>query len=84
VNANADSVYRTNTLLFAIRVCPSSQSDKPGGITSLPAGAFIETLGPSNLCDGMIEVAWQGQRYAVFDRSLASRATLIRTKTVGQ
>jgi hypothetical protein len=36
-----------------------------------------------DLGTGMIEVAWEHQRYAVFQRDLVTRATLVRTAAVG-
>jgi len=52
-------------------------------MTSLPTEAVVEIHGPSDLGDGMVEVAWEHQRYAVFQRDLATRATLVRTAAVG-
>jgi hypothetical protein len=75
--------YSINTPLVAIRLCPSSESDKAGVMTSLPSKAIVETLGPSNLGKAMVEVSWERQRYAVFQRDLATRATLVRTAAVG-
>ena len=75
--------YSITTPVAAIRLCPSGESDKAGVMTSLPANAVIENWGPSNLGTGMVEVAWHCQRYAVFQRDLATRATLVRTAAVG-
>jgi hypothetical protein len=52
-------------------------------MTSLPANAVVEIHGPSELGDGMIEVAWEHQRYAVFQRDLVTQATLLRAAALG-
>jgi len=75
--------YSINTPLVAIRLCPSSESDKAGVMSSLPAEAIVETHGPSNLGTGMIVVSWERQRYAVFERDLSTRATLVRAAAAG-
>jgi len=45
-------------------------------MSSLPSDAIVETLGPSDLGKGMIEVSWERKRYVVFEIDLTSRATL--------
>ena len=50
----------------------------------LPAKAVVEIRGQSDLGTGMIEVTWHCQRYAVFQRHLLMRATLVRLKAVGE
>jgi hypothetical protein len=66
--------YSISTSLVAIRLCPSGDSDKAGVMSSLPSDAIVEILGPSKLGRGMVEVSWQRQRYAVFERDLTARA----------
>lgn len=66
--------YAIRTPLVAIRLDPSD-TDKAGEISSLPSDAIVEIQGPSNLGRGMVEVAWQHQRYAVFELDLETRAT---------
>jgi anti-sigma factor RsiW len=66
--------YSIDTPLVAIRLCPSSDSDKAGVMSSLPADAVVEIQGPSNLGRGMVEVSWQHHRYAVFELDLMARA----------
>lgn len=68
--------YTINTPLAAVRLCPSSDSDKAGVMTLLPSDAIVETHGPSSLGTGMIEVSWERQRYVVFELDLSTRATL--------
>jgi hypothetical protein len=68
--------YTISTPLVAIRLCLSGDSDKAGVVTSLPTDVIVEVLGPSDLGRGMIEVAWERQRYAVFELDLQDRATL--------
>jgi hypothetical protein len=75
--------YSINSPLVAIRLCPSGKSNKAGVVSSLPSQAIIETLGPSDLGTGMIEVSWQHQRFAVFERDLKVRGSLVRTAAVG-
>jgi len=75
--------YCINTPLVAIRLCPSAESDKAGVMTSLPSNAVVEIQGPSKLGTGMVEVSWEHQRFAVFQRDLATRATLVRTAAAG-
>ena len=66
--------YSISMPLVAIRLCPSGDSNKAGVMSSLPSEAIVETLGPSNLGRGMVEVSWQRQRYAVFELDLSTRA----------
>ena len=66
--------YTISVPLAAIRLCPSTDSDKAGVLDSLPSDAIVEIHGPSDLGHGMIEVSWQRRRYAVFERDLAARA----------
>lgn len=66
--------YTITTPLVAIRLCPCSESDKAGVMSSLPSDAIVEIQGPSNLGRGMVEVSWQRQRYAVFELDLSTRA----------
>ena len=44
-------------------------------MSCLPSDAVVETLGPSDLGTGMIEVSCERQRYAVFELDLETRAT---------
>ena len=60
----------------AIRVLPSSGTN--GMMTSLPQDIVVETIGPSSLGTGLTEVVWDGQRYAVFERDLKARATVMQ------
>lgn len=53
-------------------------------ISSLPADALIEKIGPSTLGTGMIEVSWQRQLYAVFEKDLTIRATLQPSRHANQ
>jgi len=76
--------YSINTPLVAIRLCPFGESDKAGVMTSLSSEAIVETLGHSDLGTGMIEVSWEHQRYAVFERDLKVRGSLVRTAAVGE
>jgi hypothetical protein len=69
--------------LVAIRLSSSSDGEIAGVMSSLPSGAVVESSGPSDLGTAMIEVAWENQRFAVFQRDLATRATLVRTAAVG-
>jgi hypothetical protein len=75
--------YTISTALVAVRLFRSHETDKAGVMTSLPADAVVEVHGPSELGDGMVEVAWEHEGYAVFKRDLATRATLVRTAAVG-
>jgi hypothetical protein len=74
--------YSINKPLVAIRLCPSGDSEKAGVMTSLPADAVVEIRRPSDLGTSMVEVAWQYQRFAMFERDLKVRATLVRTAAV--
>jgi hypothetical protein len=75
--------YTISSPLVAIRLCPSSESDKAGVVSSLPSDVVVETVGPSDLGTGMVEVTWQRQRYAVFELDLVERATLVESAAVG-
>ena len=81
--ANYMQRYSITTPLVAVRLCASSDTDKAGVMTFVPTDAILETLGPSNLGNGMIEVSWQRQRYALFEWDLKDRATLVRATAVG-
>jgi hypothetical protein len=75
--------YRINTPLVGIRLSSSSGGEIAGVMSSLPSGAIVESSGLSELGTGMIQVVWEHQRFAVFQRDLATRATLVRTAAVG-
>ena len=75
--------YTISTPLVAVRLFRSQETEKAGVMISLPADALVEIHGPSDLGTGMIEVAWEHQRYAVFERDLMTRATLVRTAVGG-
>jgi hypothetical protein len=75
--------YSINSPLVAVRLSPSPDGETACVMSSLPSGAMVESSGPSELGTGMIEVAWGHQRYAVFQRDLATRATLVQTAAVG-
>jgi len=71
------------TPLVAVRLFQSNETEKAGVMTTLPPKALVEIHGPSDLGDGMVEVTWEHQRYAVFERDLVARATPVRTAAVG-
>ena len=75
--------YSITTPLVAVRLSPSPDGEIAGVMSSLPSGAIVESSGSSELGIDMIEVVWEYQRYAVFQRDLATRATLVRTAAVG-
>jgi len=66
--------------VFSLNYLQQSENDNPGSVApQLRAQAEIEyndTLGPSDLGKGMIEVSWERKRYVVFELDLATRATL--------
>jgi hypothetical protein len=76
--------YSVTSSLPAIRLFQSQETDKAGVMTLLPAKAVVEIRGPCDLGTGMVEVKWHCQRYAVFQRHLAIRATLVRLQAVGE
>jgi hypothetical protein len=67
-------VYSISTPLLAIRLCRENAPDNAGVLSSLPPEAIVEIRGPSNLGTNMVEVSWQANRYAVFERDLKDRA----------
>ncbi len=75
--------YRITTPLVAVRLCRSNETENAGVMTSLSADAVVEIRRRSDLGDGMIEVAWEHERYAVFERDLKVRGSLVRTAAVG-
>jgi hypothetical protein len=75
--------YRINMPLVAVRLSSSSNGDTGGVMSSLPSGAIVEPRGPSDLGTGMIEVSWEFLRYAVFERDLKVRGSLVRTAAAG-
>ena len=74
--------YSINEPLVAVRLSPSPDGEITGVMSSLPSGAIVESSGPSELGTGMIEVVWEHQRFAVFQRDLATRATVVETAAV--
>jgi hypothetical protein len=72
--------YSIITPLVAVQ---SHETEKAGVMTSLPANAVVEVRGPSDLGTGMVEVSWDHHRYAVFERDLRVRGSLIRIAAVG-
>jgi len=75
--------YSITSPLVAVRLCRSSETEKAGVVSSLPTNAVVEIQGPSDLGIGMIEVAWEHQRYAVFECDLATRAALVQVAVAG-
>lgn len=73
--------YRIHKPLVAIRLLASLETEKPGVMTSLPEEAMVEKICRSDLAPGMIEILWAQERYAVFERDLIDRATLIQSAT---
>jgi hypothetical protein len=58
--------YSITTPLIAVRLFRSHETEKAGVMTALPPKAVVEIHGPSDVGDGMIAVAWEHQRFAVF------------------
>jgi hypothetical protein len=75
--------YSITTPLVAVRLFRSHETEKAGVMTTLPAKAVVEVHSPSDVGDGMIEVAWEHQRFAVFERDLKVRGGLVRITAVG-
>ena len=75
--------YSVTLPLIAVRLFRPHETERAGVMSSLPADAIVEMRGPSDLSEGMVEVSWEHQRYAVFQRDLATRASLVRTEAVG-
>jgi hypothetical protein len=67
--------YRITTPLVAVRLYLRGDNTKPGMLVSLPEDAMVEVEGRSSVGQGMLEVVWQSERYAVFELDLESRAT---------
>jgi hypothetical protein len=65
--------YRINTPLVAVRLFPSRDSEKPGMLVSLPEDAMVEVGGRSTVGQGMLEIRWQSEVYAVFELDLETR-----------
>jgi len=75
--------YSITTPLAAIRLFQLDRTEKAGAMALLPAKAVVEMRGSSDLGAGMVEVTWHCQRFAVFQRDLLTRATLVRLKADG-
>jgi hypothetical protein len=75
--------YSITTPLVAVRLFQSHETEKAGVMTTLPPKAVVEVHGPSDVGNGMVEVAWERCRYAVFERDLKVRGSLVRTAAVG-
>jgi hypothetical protein len=52
------------------------EGEKPGLLVSLPEDAMVEVGGRSPVGQGMLEIRWQSEQYAVFELDLEERATL--------
>jgi hypothetical protein len=65
--------YTTITPLVALQLyaCTGQPS---GVITSLPQNRTMVVCGTSRFATGMIEVSWQGERYAVFELDFKARS----------
>lgn len=50
--------------------------EKPGLLVSLPEDAMVEVGGRSPVGQGMLEIRWRSEQYAVFELDLEERATL--------
>jgi hypothetical protein len=68
--------YRITIPLVAIRLFSSRESEKPGMLVSLPEDAMVEVGGRSPVGEGMLEIRWQSERYAVFELDLEERGAL--------
>ncbi len=75
--------YSITTPLIAVRLFRSDDPEKAGVMTTLPPKTVVEIHGPSDLGTGMVEVAWEHRRFAVFERDLKVRGSLVRTAAVG-
>ena len=67
--------YRITTPLVAVQLYLRGDNDKPGMLVLLPEDAMVEVEGRSAVGQGMLEVVWRSERYAVFESDLESRAT---------
>jgi len=70
--------YTITSPLPATRLFQSHRTGKAGEMALLPAKAVVEIRGPSGVGTDMVEVTWQHQRFAVFERDLVIRATLVQ------
>jgi hypothetical protein len=68
--------YRITSPLVAVRLFPSRDSEKPGMLVSLPEDAMVEVGGKSTVGQGMLEIRWQSDVYAVFELDLEMRGSL--------
>jgi|HubBroStandDraft_6_1064221.scaffolds.fasta_scaffold2665873_1 hypothetical protein len=68
--------YRLTTPLVAVRLLSSMDGEKPGFLVSLPEDAMVEVGGRSPVGQGMLEIRWRSEQYAVFELDLEERATL--------
>jgi hypothetical protein len=75
--------YSIHEPLVAVRISPSPDGEITGVMSSLPSGAVVESSGPCELGNGMVEVVWEHQQFAVFQRDLVTRATPLQTASVG-
>ena len=75
--------YSVTTPLVAVRLFRSHEKARAGVMSSLPANAIVEMQGPSELGDGLVEVSWEHQRFAVFEQDLKIRGNLVRTAAAG-
>ena len=67
--------FRIVTPLLALQL--QRNTGRPSGvITTLPQNVTVDISGTASFATGMIEVSWQGVRYAVFDLDFKARAVL--------
>lgn len=65
--------YKTISPLIAIQLSRQDQG-RPGVLASLPGNVTVEVGGRSTVGPGLVEVWWESETYAVFERDLQTRA----------
>ena len=65
--------YEVIRSLPCVKLAQQREAGKIGVFSTIGAGSQLEIHGPSSLA-GMIEVTFQGQRYAVFQTDFEERA----------
>ena len=67
--------YFIQTALIAVELAETPQETR-SSITQIPGGSNVELHSQTTSGDGMVEVAWQGRKYAVFLEDLNDRGEL--------
>ncbi len=67
-------MFRITSPLIALRLYSWQDRHSTSLICSLPEEALVEVEAASSIAEGMVEICWEGKRYAVFDQDLKAKS----------